>query len=687
MDQGTQNSGKAEAFELKLPKIAEGELLWTPSVEFKENSNLGRYMAWLRQERGLAFPDYDALWRWSTDEVEAFWASIWDYFGVISDHPYSSVLSSREMFGARWFEGSRVNYAEHLLRAETRFPEQVVFHHSSELRPLARMTWRELGNQVRLLATKLRQLGVEPGDRIASYMPNIPEAAVAMLAAVSIGAVWSSAAPEFGVKTVVERFSQIEPKLLFAADGYRFAGRDIRRVGEVVALVRELPSVHTVVWLDYLEPGSPSPAALASAVTWGDLMSGPEVPSEAFHYERVEHDHPLWVLFSSGTTGLPKAIVHGHVGMLLEHIKVIHFHIGLGPTSVSFFYTTTGWMMWNSLLAGLLAGAAVVLYDGSPVHPSLDTLWKLAADTKTTSFGASPTFVQMMEKAGLRPSDAHDLSSLQSVVLGGAPSMPETFEWFYRCVNANLWVTSQSGGTEMCSAFVGGVPLLSVRAGEIQARLLGMDVHAWADDGTELLDQVGELVVTRAFPSMPLRFWNDVNEVRYRESYFNHFHAVWCHGDFVKINARGGCFIYGRSDSTLNRHGVRIGTSEVYRAVEQIDEVADSLVVCCELPGGGQSMALFLKLKPGYGLSDGVRHKVVRCLRNECSPRHVPDEMFQVEEIPYTLTGKKMEIPVRKILEGTPPEQAASRDAMANPKALDAFARHDLAQIARTAAS
>lgn len=669
----------------KRQPVGEGTLLWMPSEVSTQQSSLTRYMEWLRCERHLSFADYASLWQWSTDDIEAFWATIWDYFSVISDEPFVSVLGSREMTNARWFEGARVNYAEHLLRAEATRPDEIVFHHSSEIRPLARMTWRELGTQVRTLATQLRALGVQPGDRVVSYMPNIPETAVAMFAAVSIGAVWSSAAPEFGVRTVVERFSQIQPKVLFAADGYRFAGKDIARSAEVEAMAAELPTLQTVVWLDYLAPGASAPVNLCNAVSWSSLIAGPEVAREGFQYERVASDHPLWILFSSGTTGLPKAIVHGHAGMLVEHLKASHFHFGFAPDSVSFFYTTTGWMMWNGLLSGLLAGAAVVLYDGSPVYPSLDVLWKLAADTKATLFGASPTFVQMMEKAGLRPGTRHDLSSLRSILLGGAPSTPETFAWFYECVSADLWVTSQSGGTEICSAFVGGVPLLPVRAGEIQARSLGMDVHAWSDEGTELYDAVGELVVKSPFPSMPLRFWNDEEGTRYREAYFSQFPGVWRHGDFIRINERGGCYIYGRSDSTLNRHGVRIGTAEIYRTVEQVEEVADSLVVCCDLAEGKHFMPLFLKLKPGYVLNEELRNKIAMRLRDDCSPRHVPDQMLQVDEIPYTLTGKKMEVPVRKLLGGCAPDKAASRDAMANPTALDSFLRLSLVEMVRAA--
>jgi len=650
----------------------EGELLWTPRPEFAERSNIAKYQRWLRETRGLDFPDYDALWRWSVTEIEAFWASIWDYFEIESTTPYRAVLDRRTMQSPKWFEGSRVNYAEHLLRHEAADPQRVALHHLSELRPLARMSLAELGGRVRILATQLRALGVRPGDRVVSYMPNIPEAAIAMMATMAIGAVWSSAAPEFGAQTVVDRFSQIAPVVLFAADGYRFGGKDFDRRREIEGIVRQLPSLRHIVWLPYLDPGAPVPDD-PRLRRYDALMDHPPVARERFVYERVAYDHPLWVLFSSGTTGLPKAIVHSHIGALIEHLKLTHFHFGLGPQSAMFFYSTTGWVMWNLVLSALLAGSAAVLYDGSPAHPGPDLLWKLAADTGTTFFGASPTFVQMMEKAGLKPAEKYDLSKLEAILVGGSPSTPETFAWLYDCVKRDLWVTSQSGGTEIASGFVGASPTLPVYAGEIQCRMLGMDVHAWSDEGAELVGDVGELVVTSPFPSMPLYFWNDEGGRRYRESYFESFPGVWRHGDFIKINARGGCYIYGRSDSTLNRYGVRIGTAEIYRAVEQVEGVADSLVVCCELPGGRFFMPLFVKLRPGTTLDDRLVHDISRRLREDCSPRHVPDRIYAVEQVPYTLTGKKMEVPVRKILMGWPLHRAASRDAMANPAAIDWF--------------
>ncbi|MFD9899411.1 acetoacetate--CoA ligase [Mesorhizobium sp. NPDC059025] len=653
--------------------VSEGELLWAPKRAFVERSNLHAYMQWLKTERGLDFPEYEPLRQWSVTEIEAFWASIWDYFDVQSGTPYAQVLDSRRMPGAKWFEGSTVNYAEHLLRYETKArPDDVAFHHLSEIRPLGRMGWAELGNDVRKLATQLRKLGINPGDRVVSYMPNLPETAVAMIAVIAIGAIWSSAAPEFGVKTVIERFAQIEPKLIFAADGYRFGGKDFDRRGDVKSITDALPTLEHVIWLPYLDRNARL-EGVANVTQWHSLMDA-QAPSRAdFKFERVAHDHPIWILFSSGTTGLPKAIVHSHVGVLVEHLKLMHFQLDLKPGSNMFFYSTTGWMMFNLLVAALLTGSAATLYDGNPAHPETDFLWKLAADTGATMFGASPTFVQIMEKAGLEPGRKFDLSALECVMAAGAPSTPETFAWFYKGVKKDLWVTSQSGGTEICSGFVGAAPSLPVHAGEIQTRMLGMDVRSWGDDGRELVDEVGELVVTNPFPSMPVKFWNDPDGKRYHESYFDVFAGVWRHGDFLKINRRGGCYIYGRSDSTLNRYGVRIGTAEIYRSVEQQPEVADSLIVCCELPGGNFFMPLFVRLKPGFEMSDEIRAGINRRLRQDYSPRHVPDRIYAIDAVPYTLTGKKMEVPIRKILMGWEPGKAASRDAMANPDSLAYF--------------
>ena len=653
--------------------VTEGQLLWAPTPEAVGRTQLAGFSQWLSDKRGLSFPDYEALREWSVTDIEAFWSAVWEYYGVLSDEPYSAVLDRRMMPGARWFDGSKVNFAEHLLRQEfSGNSDATAIHYCSETQALKSMSWAELGSKVRRLATQLRAMGVRPGDRVVSYMPTVPETAIAMMATIAIGAVWSSAAPEFGAKTVIERFSQIEPKVLFAADGYVFGGKTFGRCQEVSDIVGALPSLEHVIWLrnidsertDFEHPG---------LLEWKQAMAGSDIPASAFRFERVASDHPLWVVFSSGTTGLPKAIVHGHQGTLIEYLKMMHLHMDLDPQSVMFFYTTTGWIMWNVLVAALLTGSSIVLYDGNPAHPNPDFLWKLAADTGVTCFGASPTYVQIMEKAGIVPNERYDLSRLRMISVSGAPSTPETFDWCYRAVKKDLLVVSLSGGTEVCGAFVGGVPTLPVHAGEIQARALGMDVQAWSEDGEKqnLIDEVGELVVRSPFPSMPLKFWGDTSGERYHDAYFSTFPGVWRHGDFIKINGRGGCFIYGRSDSTLNRHGIRIGTAEIYRAVEKVDGVVDSLIVCIELPDGGFYMPLFVHMKAGTRLDESVIKAIAARLRSDCSPRHVPDEVLQVPSIPYTLSGKKMEVPVRKLLLGSPLERVASRDSMKEPAAID----------------
>ena len=661
--------------------VSEGELLWEPASEIIESAPLTRFQQWLGERRGLSFVDYEAMRRWSVTDLEGFWSAIWDYFEVISDAPAEQVLDSRKMPGALWFKGSKVNFAEHVLRYEGQVDaSRIAIHHRSEARAPGQLTWHQLGAQVRRLATRLRSLGIQPGDCVVSYMPATPETAVAMLATIAIGAVWSSAAPEFGAKTVIERFSQIQPKLMFAADGYHFAGKNFGRVQEVHAIVQALPTLERVVWLGNIDADAPLPQ-LPGIEAWSDAISGEDVGRDQFRYERVASDHPLWVVFSSGTTGLPKAIVHGHQGALLEYLKMMHLHMNLGPQSVMFFYTTTGWIMWNVLLSSLLTGASIVLYDGSPTHPRTDVLWEIASQTGVTCFGASPSYVQMMEKGGIIPKDLYDFSHLQAVSVSGAPATPETFAWCYRAIKRDLWVLSLSGGTESCGAFVGGVPIVPVHAGEMQGRALGMDVQVWSDDGTrkDLIDEVGELVVASPFPSMPLRFWGDDDGARYHDAYFSTFPGVWRHGDYLKVNAHGGCFIYGRSDSTLNRNGIRIGTAEIYRAVEQVEGVADSLVVCCEQSDGGFYMPLFVRLKSGFVLDEEMTRRIVARLRSDCSPRHVPDKILTVPEVPYTLTGKKTEVPVRKLLQGGLPETVISRDALRDPAAIDwyvAFAKH-----------
>ncbi len=651
--------------------VSEGELLWTPSQEFADNSNVSKYIAWLKGKNIVDVADYQELWQWSVDDIEAFWASLWDYFDILSDTPYTQITDSLEMKpGNRWFIGSKVNLAEHILRNER--AGVTALHHLSEVRPQAATSWNELASKVRILATQMRARGLSPGDAVCCLMPNVPETVVAMLATISIGAVWSVASPEFGRNTILDRFSQIKPKWLFVADGYQFGGKPFDRRDEVEAIVGELSeSLEQVVYLPYLEPGNTS--APVDAILYDSLLAGEDPGRDNFLFERVEHDHPLWVVFSSGTTGLPKAIVHSHVGALMGMLACMTFHMNLKPHDTSFFYTTTGWVMFTLQVSMLLTGCAGVLYDGNPAYPQIDVLWKMAADTKTTFFGASPTYVQLQESQGIEPGKAYDLSHLNSILVGGAPSTPETFKWFYNAVKEDLWVTSQSGGTEIVGGFVGATPTQPVYAGEIQTRMLGMDVDSFSDEGESLVGEVGELVCKKPFPNMPVYFLNDPQYERYHESYFADFPGIWRHGDFIKLNERGGAYITGRSDSTLNRFGVRIGTAELYRTVEKLPEIADALVVCIELPGGEYYMPMFLQLADGVALNEALQKKITQALRTECSPRHVPDKYIAIEEVPYTLTGKKLEVPVRKLLLGWALEKAVSRDSMKNPESIEFF--------------
>lgn len=654
--------------------VETGDFLWQGSREFVDGSNVSRFMAWLEAERGLRFADYHELWRWSVEDMEGFWQAIWDYFEIRSPTPHDRVLSSRTMPGARWFEGATVNYAEHVLRNEAKGdPERPFLYHLSELRPLAQMSWSEVAAKTRLLATKLRALGIGPGDRVSAYMPNIPETVIAMLATTAIGAVWSSAAPEFGAGTVIDRFSQIEPKLVFMADGYRYGGKDFDRRSDISTILAALPSVETVVWMNYLHEDGAVPQMRPSVLRWEDALSGPPVDAAGFRFEHVPFDHPLWVLFSSGTTGLPKAIVHGHLGILLEHYKSAAFHMNIKPGRSVYFYTTTGWMVWNTLMWGPMMNGTAVLYDGDPASPRPDSVWEIAARTKAQQIGISPTLVLTMQKLGIRPKELYDLSALEGIFLVGSPATPESFAWLYENVKSELWVTSQSGGTEFCSGLVGGSPTLPVHAGEIQARTLGADIVALDEDGRELIGEPGELVIRSPMPSMPIRLWGDTGFAAYRAAYFDVYPDMWRHGDSFTLNARGACFVHGRSDATLNRYGVRIGSAEIYRTLDAMPEIADSLVVCIEDGGGGFYMPLFVQLRDGAQLDADLVARIRQRLRSERSPRHVPDEIVAVPAIPYTLTSKKMEVPVRKLLTGVAPEKAASSGAMKDPRALDWF--------------
>jgi acetoacetyl-CoA synthetase len=656
--------------------------LWEPSAEQRERATMTRFMRWVGERHGQRFTDYEQLRRWSLQELEQFWAAIWEFCGVRSSAPYEQVLRSREMPGARWFEGARLNYAENMLRDRSAVGDdgprsdrsaRVAVLHASELRPLQSLTWGELSEQVALLAGGLRALGVERGDRVVAYMPNIPETLIAFLAVASIGAIWSSAAPEFGARSVIDRFAQIEPKVLLTVDGYRHGGKDFDRTVVVTAILAELPSVQHAVLLPYLdaerEPGAQWPAAL----TWEQLRERGRGVELSF--EQVPFEHPLWVLYSSGTTGLPKAIVHGHGGILLEQLKKSYLHLDLHRGDRMFWFTTTGWMMWNFLIGCLFTEAAVVLYDGSPAHPDLGVLWDLAARTDMTCMGTSAGLLASCEKQGIEPGRDYDLSALRSIGSTGSPLAPESFEWVYGHVKPDVWLFSTSGGTDVCTAFVGGCPLLGVHVGELQCRALGSAVEAWDERGDSVLDEVGELVLTEPMPSMPLYFWNDPGQARYRESYFSMYPGIWRHGDWVRITPRGGAVIYGRSDSTINRQGVRMGTSEIYRAAFAVEGVLDALVVDIPREGAGGElwMILFVVLADGLTLSEDLQAQLKRRIREDCSPRHVPNEILPIDAVPRTLSGKALEVPVKRILMGASPRDAASVESLANPHTLDYF--------------
>jgi len=635
-------------------------ILHTPSADEVAAANLTGYL------RAVGFDSYDALWRWSVDDLEGFWASVWDFFDVPGDRG-RIVLGERAMPGAAWFPEASLNYAEQALRWDDDRPA-VEFRAEPGGRPAETITHRDLRRRVAEVAAGLRALGVGRGDRVAAYAPNVPETLIGFLATASLGAIWSSCSPDFGVTAVLDRFRQIEPRVLIAADGYVYRGRVYDRRPEVAELERNLPGLAAVVMVDNvgLDRGS--------NVRFADVA----VPGADLVVERVPFQHPLWVLYSSGTTGLPKALVHGHGGIVLEHLKALSLHHDLGRHDRFFWFTSTGWMMWNLLVGGLLVGATVVLYDGSPAAPDLGALWRMAQDTGTTYFGASAAYIQSCLKAGIVPRQVADLSRLRGLGSTGAPLPPEGFRWVYDNVHPGLVLGSVSGGTDVCTAFVGSCPLLPVVAGEIQCRYLGAAVEAFDEDGKAVIDQVGELVLTEPMPSMPVFLWGDEDHARYRSAYFDAYPGVWRHGDWIRVTERGSCVIYGRSDSTLNRGGVRIGTSELYRVVEDLDQVVDSLVVDTGRLGDEGRCWLFVVLADGAVLDGGLRSTITRRLRAELSPRHVPDEIVAVAEVPRTLNGKKLEVPVKRILQGEPWRSVVSRDGMANPDALQVFV--DLAE-------
>ena len=655
------------------------KLLWQPTPGLLSDCNLARYTSWLAQEKNLHFNDYPSLWKWSTDHIADFWESLWEYFKIEHHTPYKQVLSGTQMPDFEWFEGATLNYAEHIFRQKTDARPAIIFQ--SERHPLTEISWAELEDQTASLAHFFRESGIQHGDRVAAFLPNTPHAVVAVLATMSVGAVWSSCSPDFGAASVADRFAQIQPRIFIAVDGYAYGGKAFDKRDTVREICQLLPSVEKVIFIPFLDENA-TLSVEKQVVDWTEIVNRP-ASALAMSGEKskiqnpkspLPFSHPLWILYSSGTTGIPKAIVHSHGGNLMEHLKYLHFHNDIRPGERFFWYSTTGWMMWNFTVGAFLAGATIVLYDGSPGFPNINVLWELAEKTKVTHFGTSAPFLVACMKAGISPKADFDLSNLRSIGSTGSPLPPEAFGWVYENIKPDVWLSSMAGGTDVCTAWVGGNPQLPVYQGEIQCRCLGCAMESWDEAGHPVPPgEVGEMVVTKPMPSMPVFFWGDTDGAKYRASYFEHYPGVWRHGDWIQITERDSLVILGRSDATLNRQGVRIGTAEIYRALDQIPELRDTLIINLERPDGSDWMPLFVALNVGLSLNDELKTKIKTALRTAYSPRHVPDEILEIPEVPYTISGKKMETPVKKVLQRKPLDKAFNRDSMRNPEAMEFF--------------
>ena len=648
-----------------MKSTSEGRLLWKPTEAAAGASHIERYRRWLGR-RGVETADYADLWRWSVREPEAFWSSLLDHFEIEQRGDRNPPLSSRRLTEARWFPGIELNYASHALRHPG---DRIAIRHVHESGEARTLTYAELGDAVARAATGLRRVGVRSGDRVAAYLPNIPEAVIGFLASASLGAIWSLCSPDLGARIVLDRFRQIEPRVLIASPAHHYGGRRFDRSPVIEEIAAGLPTLEALVSLDAGVSGE------GRHLHWNSLLSEPGSPG----FLAVRFEHPLWIVYTSGTTGLPKPIVHGHGGILLEHHKLLGLHMDIGPDDTFFWLTSTGWIMWNILVGGLLRGSTVVLYDGHPSQPGPDRLWALAEKEGVSYFGAGASYLHGCLKANLRPRDRFDLARLRGVGSTGSPLSMAGFEWVHRHVGENVPVGSVCGGTDVASAFVGPCPTLPVHSGEIQCRCLGVKAEAYDAEGKPVTGNVGELVIEQAMPSMPTCFWNDPKGERYRASYFERFEGVWTHGDWVSFSERGSCVVYGRSDATLNRGGIRLGTRDYYDLVESLDEIENSLVIDTSELGRQGVLVLFVVLAEGRGLDASLEARLRDLIRTQLSPRHRPDVIRQIRAVPTTLTGKKLEIPVKRLLSGVAPERAVSRSAVANPEALD-----EIVEVARS---